>query len=153
MPRDVLHSLFHCMAKTSQGMLPWLLCLKTNRFRSASPHRCQVQRMQLFFLHVRAWEASILGVMNLISSAMTAPCFLRHWSNKLNPALNLGVACEAVGVTGLDSGVQTKPYTLDPLGLHCPGRFCLTELNTSYAALLYTSVLFGAFIFNKQTRN
>ena len=95
--------------------------------------------------------ASWFGVLNSLFIITFAPLFSKWWESKYNPNANmkyaigmfllgLGMACVAVGATGIEAGAQTASVSLVWLVLvylfHTLGELCVSPVALSYVSKL-----------------
>jgi len=125
------------------GIAIWML---TNQFREKS-------------LEV---PASWFGTLNSLFIISLAPIFSKWWESKYNPTANakyaigmcllgIGMACVAVGATGIEPGAKTASVSMVWLILvylfHTMGELCISPVGLSYVSKLVPArmiaIMFG----------
>lgn len=95
--------------------------------------------------------ASWFGTLNSLFIISLAPLFSRWWESKYNPSANgkygigmfllaIGMACVAVGASGIEAGAKTASVSMIWLILvylfHTMGELCISPVGLSYVSKL-----------------
>lgn len=106
--------------------------------------------------------ASWFGTLNSLYIITLAPLFSKWWESKFNPSANakyaigmfllaIGMACVAVGATGIEPGAKTASVSMIWLILvylfHTMGELCISPVGLSYVSKLVPArmiaIMFG----------
>lgn len=104
-----------------------------------------------FMKDIAEVQASWFGILNSLFIITFAPLFSRWWESKYNPNANmkyaigmfllgLGMACVAIGATGIAPGAETAAVSMVWLVLvylfHTLGELCVSPVALSYVSKL-----------------